>query len=193
MWKRLLIIAISMLMVVGFADVTISVPDLDQKIMRVTYTIVDKDAGDTGLVFPNDGYDFAAGDIKVISVTELNTEQELEYKIVRAPKNESKQAVDITYPNPVPKGGSFKIQVTVEAPSKYISKDSKGRYVFSYSTSHPNLFFVLPKGHAIVYANYPVLVYEKKGHTVVQVHFGNSYSDKVQKVIFKTRAFPTGH
>ena len=182
-------ILFSLVFLLGFipnvteADVTIRIVDLQSKIMRVTYTWIADVAGETYGIFPGgNGYEFASGPIKVISVIEKNTEQELDYEVVTAPKGGG-QSIKVIYPNPVPKGGNFKIEVTVEAKTNDISRDSKGRYVFTYRTAHV-AFFVLPEGHAIVYSNYPVLVYERKGRTVVQVK-----ETGMKKLIFKTRAF----
>ena len=91
----------------------------------------------------------------------------------------------VEYPNPVPKGGNYKLDVTIEAETEWISKDSKGKHVFTYKTGHV-AFFVLPKGHAVVYSNYPVLVYERRGNTVLQVKESGT-----KELIFKTMAFST--
>jgi hypothetical protein len=164
-----------------FADVTIRVTDLPNRIMRVTYLWIYNKAGDTQ--FTTGGLNFAKSPLKIVNVIEKNTEQKLHAEVVAAEKVPNSQAVRITFPNPVPKGGNYKIEVTVEAETDGIRRDANGRYAFTYETAH-TAFFVLPKGHAIVYSNYPVLVYERKGNTVLQVKESGK-----KKLIFKTRAF----
>jgi len=168
-----------------FAKVIITVPNVDERIMQVTYLWEINIEGEAQCIFPNTGYDFAKGPIKVISVIEKNTEQELEYEVVEVvDDSKKKQAVKVFFPTPIPKGGSFAIEVTVTAKTDFISIDKDGRYVFEYETGHYDAFFVLPKGHAITYCNYPVLVYEKTGSTVVLVR-----GEGTKNLIFKTRSF----
>ncbi len=163
-----------------YADVTIRVTDTNKRIMRVTYLWTDSKAGATK--FEAGPLLFASTPIKVISVIEKNTEQDLEAKIFQ---KDGKQWLLVEYPNPVPKGGNYKLDVTIEAETEWISKDSKGKHVFTYKTGHV-AFFVLPKGHAVVYSNYPVLVYERRGNTVLQVKESGT-----KELIFKTMAFST--
>lgn len=54
----------------AFADVTIRVIDVKQKIMRVTYTWTCCIPGESSGVLPNLGYTFTKSPIKVISVME---------------------------------------------------------------------------------------------------------------------------
>ena len=167
------------------ADVTIEVTDLEKKIMRVSYSITDNSAGNRSWTWPDNGLTYANSPLQNVSVIEKNTEQELDFTVVNAPRSNTHQALKIEYPNPIPKGGNYKLEVTAEATTEGITVDAKGRYVFRYSTGHI-AFFVLPKGHAIVYSNYPILVYEKKGRTVVQVK-----DPGTKDLLFKTRAFTT--
>ena len=181
----LLIIFLSFLYSSIFADVIINIVDVDRKIMRVTYRLSYDEPGSTASIFPSSGYSFASGPIEVIEVIEKNTAQKLVYKIMPAPKANTLQAVKFYFPNPIPKGGNYIVEITVEAQTNNITKDEQGRYVFTYETSHNNAFFILPKGHAIVFCNYPVLVYEREGRTVVQV-----MKEKGRKeLMIKTRAF----
>ncbi|BBO86148.1 hypothetical protein DSCO28_67140 [Desulfosarcina ovata subsp. sediminis] len=183
--KRILALATIILLVFltnhALADVTIRVTNLPNRIMRVTYLWIYDKAGDTQ--FTTAGLLFAKSPLKIVNVIEKNTEQELHAEVVSADKQPNAQAVRVTFPNPVPKGGNYKIEITVEAETDGISRDANGRYSFTYETGHI-AFFVLPKGHAVVYSNYPVLVYERKGNTVLQVKESGK-----KKLIFKTRAF----
>ncbi|WP_282016683.1 hypothetical protein [Marinifilum flexuosum] len=163
-----------------FADVTIRIIDATKKIMRVTYTYTDSDAGANTLVFPTDGFPFANSPLKVISVIEKNTEQDLEYQVV---ERRNGQSVKVYYTSPIPNGGNYTIEITAEAKTDNISVDSQGRFVFTYETGS-KAFFVLPQGHAVVYSNYPVLIYERKGSTVCHVRESGR-----KKLMFKTRAF----
>jgi|GEM_PF-1752622 len=181
----LLVIFLSFLYSSIFADVIITIVDVDKKIMRVTYNLLFDQPGLTEFIFPSSGYEFASGPIKVIEVIEKNTEQKLEYEIIPAPEANTLQAVKFYFPNPIPKGGNYRVEITVEAQTNNITKDKQGRYVFTYTTSHDNAFFILPKGHAIVFCNYPVLVYERVGRTVVQVIKGRGQKE----LMIKTRAF----
>ncbi len=164
----------------AFADVTIRVIDVKQKIMRVTYTWNCCIPGESSGVLPNLGYTFTKYPIKVISVIEKNTDQNIEFNIV---SKRNGQALELFYPNPIPKGGSYTIEVIIEAKTDNIKIDSEGRYVFNYETTH-EAFFVLPEGHALVYANYPVLIYERKNSTACHI---NGTGKK--NLIFKTRAY----
>jgi hypothetical protein len=155
--KRILAFVTIILLVVmtnhAFADVTIRITDLPNRIMRVTYLWIYNKAGDTQ--FTTAGLKFAKSSLKIVNVIEKNTEQELQAEIIAAKQEPNAQAVRVTFPNPVPKGGNYKIEVTVEAQTDGISRDANGRYAFTYETIH-TAFFVLPKGHAVVYSNYPV-------------------------------------
>ncbi|MBM9518740.1 hypothetical protein JWG39_02765 [Desulforhopalus vacuolatus] len=184
--KKVLLITVTLICLIitrsAFADLTIEIIDTEKKVMRVSYSITDNLAGKRFLTYPSDGFDYATSSLKNISVIEKNTEQELDFVVVKAPKAQNYEALKIEYPNPIPKGGNYKLQISVEATTNGISIDSKGRHVFKYSTVHPT-FFILPKGHAIVYSNFPVLVYEKQGKTVVQVKDSGN-----KDLLFKTRA-----
>jgi hypothetical protein len=163
------------------ADVTIQIPDLGNKMMRVTYLFVQTESGSKEMTTA--ALLFAKSPMKIIDAIEKNTDQELRSEVVPSKENPNLQAIRVIFPNPIPQGGNYKVEVTVEARTENISVDSEGRYVFTYSTGH-EAFFVLPKGHAVVYSNYPVLVYERKGNTVLQVKEGGT-----KELIFKTRAF----
>ena len=176
---------------VTFADVVIRVPDLDKRILRVTYTVAFDEPGSTETVFPNEGFDFATGELKVIKVAEEETGAELLYKIVTSPNDTNLKYLKIYFlkPIPQPKGlfndekEVYKVKLTVEAVSDKITKDKDGRYVFLYTTSQENSYFVLPQGHVLVYCNYPVLVNEDAGQIFVQVKQTGK-----KNLIFKTRA-----
>ena len=162
----------------SYAAVIIGVTDVEKRIMRVTYLWTDDRAGATELkVGP---FDFASTPIKIISAVEKNTGQELNAEIIQA---DGKQSILIKYPSPVPGGGHFKLDVTLEAQTEWISRDSNGRYAFTYKTGQETSF-VLPKGHAVVFSNFPVLVYEKEGNTVLHVQELGA-----KELILGTRAF----
>jgi hypothetical protein len=179
------------------AEVIVSIADLDNKVMRVTYNVTDNDAGKNSTVFPSNGYTFIKlnpededdkkddenieekYDFKVISVTEKNSEQALAYEVIEIA---DKPAIKVSYPNPVPAGGNYNLEVTVEAPTDNIAIDPEGRYEITYQTGLSSALFLLPKGHAVVYTNYPVLVHEKQGQTVVKVK-----QPGLKTIIIKTR------
>lgn len=165
----------------AYADVTIQIPNLGNKMMRVTYLFVETQSGSKEMTTA--ALPFAKSPMKIVDAIEKNTDQELRAEVVPSKENPNLQAIRVIFPNPIPQGGNYKVELTVEAQTENISVDPEGRYVFTYSTGH-EAFFVLPKGHAVVYSNYPVLVYERKGNTVLQVKEGGT-----KELIFKTRAF----
>jgi len=164
------------------ADVTLDIIDLHGKITRITNTINYNKEGIESAIFPSKGYKSFNKSLKVISAFEMNTEQEIDTKIIEY-NDKNYKSIELSFPNPIPKGGNYKIKLSVEGVTKNITQDKDGRYVFKYSTSG-EVFFVLPEGHAIVYSNYPVLVYEKKKRTVVQIKGKNN-----KNIIIKSRAF----
>ena len=180
MKKFFLVTLIVILSVNLFAqdDLTIKVVDVDKKIIQVTYTWTMAYGGTTSAILPDHGCDFTTYPIKVISVYEKNTDQKLEYSIV---DNVKGQSLDIKYPSPIPIGGSYTMIVTIEAKTDNITIDSEGRYVFKYETSQ-NPYFILPKGHFLVYSNYPVIMFERNGTTVCHVKKNGR-----DVVIFKTK------
>lgn len=167
---------------ISFADVTVEVTNLSRSMMRVTYVLEEtlENAKDTTL--PSNGFDFATGAIKVISVKELNTGQSLKYEII---KRNNLEAVKIYYPNPLPKGGNYKVECIVEAESDYIKKTADGLYEFTYTTGH-DAYFILPKDHAVVYSNLPIILYDKDGQIVVLVTADEFFP---HKIVLKTKSY----
>lgn len=176
---------------IATADITISVQDLDKKILRVTYTIAFDKPGATDAIFPEQGFDFATGKLNVLKVTDFETGTELLHEIVTLPNDTNLKSLKIYFlkPIPEPKGRGrhyeqevYKVKLTVEAETDKITKDKEGRYVFLFTTAHENSYFILPQGHVLVYCNYPVLVNEEEGQTFIQVKQTGK-----KNLIFKTR------
>lgn len=183
MKKIALIIALCFLAVnISFADVTIEITNLNQKIMRITYVLEETTERADDTTLPSNGFEFASGSIKVISVMELNTDQKLKYEIV---KINNKQSVKIYYPDPLPKGGNYKIECIVEAKSGNIKKTADGLYEFTYTTGH-DAYFILPGGHSVVYTNLPILLYDKDGRIVVLVKADEFFP---HKIVLKTKSY----
>jgi hypothetical protein len=173
------------------AEVMIQVPDVDSATMRVTYTVTAA-AGRSGTfggarketreyVFPTEGFSFASGPVTVGAVTESSSGKELAWEVVTAPGNASSEAIKIFYPHLLTRQGT-KTTFSVEARSRNVSKEDDGRFVFKYETSHKTTFEV-PKGHRLVYTNYPVTLYEKDGLT-----YAEATSTERKSLLFKTRA-----
>mgnify|MGYP006300983337 FL=1 len=182
--------------IVAEAKVTIEVLNPNEGKYQVTYELKVTKAHSTEYNFPRNGFLSRDRKIKVVSVKEKNTDQELKYEVVPA-KDKNGETVDGRYVvktkfvNPIPEGGNYILVYKVILYNKddcYI--DSDGRWLFQYSTGH-DAFFILPEGHAVVYANYPVLVYEKASRTVLQQKPMTDDNDdySYRKLIFKTREF----
>ena len=183
MKKLLIIIALCLSVLnISFADVTIEIMNLSQKTMRVTYILEETLENSKDTTLPSNGFEFASGSIKVISVRELNTEQPLKYEIV---KKNNLEAVKIYYPNPLPKGGNYRIECIVEAQSAFINKTADGLYEFSYFTGN-DAYFILPKDHAVVYSNLPIILYDKNGQIVVLVKEDEYFP---HKIVLKTKSY----
>ena len=178
----------------GFAQapsqhLTIEADRLSEGIARVTYVLVHSEPGQEYGEFPGNGLGMF-DEIISTRAFEVNTQQELPTELVPAqsPTVEGLQAVRFDFPNPVPLGGNYRTEVTIEGVANFIARDSAGRWEFSYGTGWNEVFFVLPLGHAIVYASEPILVYERAGSTVAQVRRAGSspFGDR-RYIIFKTR------
>jgi hypothetical protein len=162
------------------AQLTFEVLDLSQSTVRRTYTRTTTRAGATSdSIGPIAD---AAGSLAVVSCREKNTQQSCEAEGF----NDSRRGAWIRYrfPNPVPSGGSFTVDVAFDYRSTGISRDQDGRFAFEFSTGQ-EAFFVLPLGHALVYSNFPVLIYERDRSTVAQV----KPSGGNRGLMFKTRSF----
>jgi hypothetical protein len=162
------LIALFSIPVLTRADVRIQVANLKEKIMRVTYTWIFTTEGATQWVVQV-GEGFADGPLTVLSLKDKKTGENLRFKVVQyggsAYRN---QAVRMYFPNPIPKGGSYEVELTAEAVTKNITKDKKGLYVFRFDTAQA-ASFVLPEGHVLQYSNYTVKIQEQEGNRVLQV------------------------
>lgn len=177
------------------AKVTIEVLNPEEGKYLVTYLLTASKAHSTEYTFPSNGLISQDKKVEVVSITEKNTDQEFEYEVLPAEKDgavvEGRYKVKAKFINPVPEGGNYIIEYKVILFNKsecYIDKD--GRWLFRYATGH-DAFFILPKEHAVVYANFPVLVYEKKGRTVLQAKAkkDNKGNTVLRTLIFKTMSF----
>ena len=187
------------------ADVTIEVIEPEKGKFLVTYDLQAK--------YPDDRYHKTLKDFKsydrapaVISIREKNTGQEFKHDVMPSMKDDRivKGMYDIAalYNTiPLPRGWNYNLEFKVFLYNKEDSfADEKGRWVFQYKTSQKNAFFVLPENHTVVYSNFPVLINEKKGRTVLHVKFEtpnelkkapdafNQFSYK-NTLIFKTKEF----
>ncbi|HHG74893.1 MAG TPA: hypothetical protein ENK22_07585 [Persephonella sp.] len=172
---------------------TIEILDLKTNLLRITETFYFSEPDKLKARFCSVSFSMLEDPVKVVSIIEKNTEQELDYDLIpKAGRNGKYWTCDklrslmlnIEFPNPVPHGGYYSVEVVLEGNStnKYIYIDKKGRYVFKIP-ARGEIFFILPPNHTIVFSNYPVLIYEKKGRTVL--HIENI--KKTQTLIFKTR------
>lgn len=152
---------------VTYASVTITVDDLSSGIMRVTYVYTMNNSGQTSDVYgASDGFSFASGPISVISVIDSKADIELEYELIEA--ENGGEALKVYYMNPGSREKTHEIKITMEASTDDIYKDDEDRWVVKYVTAHI-AFFIIPEDHAIVYCNFPILIYEKSGRTVVRI------------------------
>jgi uncharacterized phage protein gp47/JayE len=173
----------------AFADVGIQIIDLEERKMLVTYLWNEERPGVTRAVYPEEGYLFASSPIEIVSAVERNSSRELKTAIV-APPNPQKtdpalQSVLVYFASPVPQKASFLVEVSVQAKTDNISRDPDGNYIINYYTRH-TAFFKLPPGHEIIYCNYPLLIYQIGGSTIVRVN----ESATPKKLIFKIRSYP---
>ncbi len=177
------------------AKVTIEVLDPAEWKYLVTYELKATEAHSTEYLFPSvPGFKSKSKVLEVLSITEKNTDQEFEYEIIPSKDKDGAPIegffqVKAIFINPIPQGGHYILEYKVILYNEedcFIDKD--GRWRFQYETAH-DAFFVLPKGHAVVYSNFPVLIYEKRGRTVLQnkVQTDSKSKKKVRrKLIFKT-------
>ncbi|MBN1648427.1 MAG: hypothetical protein JW874_10360 [Spirochaetales bacterium] len=166
----------------SFADVTVEMVDQTRNIMRAVYTFEETNEGAVNETFPNNGFTFNTGDIRVISVKELNTGKNLDYEII---KKGGKQSVKINYADPLPKGANYRIECIIEATTGNFKKVSAGIYELSFFTGY-DAYFVLPKDHALIYSNLPVLLYEKDGRIMVLVKADEFFP---HKIVLKTKDY----
>ena len=177
------------------AKVIIEVLDPAEWKYLVTYELKASKAHSTEHLFPSGlGLKSKSKILEVVSITEKNTDQEFEYEIIPGKDKdgapvEGRYKVKAIFINPIPQGGHYILEYRVILYNEedcFIDKD--GRWLFQYETTH-DAFFVLPKGHAVVYSNFPVLIYEKRGRTVLQnkVQIDSKSKKKLKrKLIFKT-------
>ena len=177
------------------ANVTIEVLDPAEGKFLVTYEVTATKAHSTELSFPRGGLPSRDKHLEVVSVTEKNTDQEFEHDILPYKGEtgavvEGRYVIKAKFTDPIPEGGKHVLEYKMILYNKarcFVDRD--GRWMFKYDTSC-DAFFVLPEGQAIVYANHPVLVYQKAGRTVLQQKADprKRGQDTVRKLIFKTHA-----
>lgn len=154
------------------ADVIIEVIEPKEGKFLVTYDLQAK--------YPDDAYSKTLSGFKshdkapeVVSIVDKNTDEKFGHDIM--PSMNANRFVKGEYDimakyKPIPRGRHYYLEFKVFLYNKGDSfVDEEGRWVFQYKTSQKNAFFILPKNHAVVYSNLPVLVYEKKGRTVLHV------------------------
>ena len=181
---------------VAEAKVTIEVLDPAEGKYLVTYELTATQAHSTEYSFPSNGMPSKDKPLEVVAVTEKNTDQQFEHQVLpykdkNGTVEDGRYVVKAKFINPIPEGGNYILEYKVILYNKadcYI--DTDGRWLFEYVTGH-DAFFILPAGQAVVYANYPVLVYEKAGRTVLQqkAQPGKEGEAAIRKLIFKTHAF----
>ena len=138
----------------------------------VTYDVNVTKAESTEYVFPNHGLISDDKKIDVVSVRETNANQKLEHEILPGIDSEKKPVpgryrVKAKFINPLPEKSVYTLEYKVILYNKndcYVDED--GRWVFRYSTGH-DAFFVLPKNHVVVFADFPVVIFEQQGRTVL--------------------------
>ncbi|MBI1387336.1 MAG: hypothetical protein GC154_02680 [bacterium] len=179
--------ALTAFCITSFADVTMEVIDLTNRRVELTYTVADNLAGNTTFLFPSGGFycDTLAAPVKVVTVQDMKTRQELQYDVVDAKATNLPQ-LKIKYPTAVSKGEpkQLLIRVQLTLPVSDIGVDQQNRYYFVYETSHP-FEFIIPFNHYVVYTSIPMLVYE----TESMVTLKNEQKEN-RKILIKTRPIP---
>ncbi len=170
------------------SKVTYEVNDVASRQVELTYDVEDGLAGNQVFLFPSGGFihDDTQGDLEVISVFDMNTQEELDYEIKRVKENNNPQ-LRITYTKPVPKTTTkqLRIRVRLNAPAAEVGEDKMGRVFFAYETSH--LFeFIMPDNHYLVYSNVPIIVFERESQIVLR-----NDNTKLRNIVIKTRPLPT--
>jgi hypothetical protein len=171
---------------VASASLTISMPSLKDSVMRVEYTFLAEGRGTKEYVFPDNGFNFAAGPLHVLSVSETESGKELGWEMATPKSPPQKQAIKIFFAYPLT-GKGVETRVVAEAKTRNMSVDEVGRFTYRYSTSH-DVKFELPAGQAVVYTNYPVTVYEQAGHTVLEIRGTGG----AKELMIKTRELKAG-
>lgn len=184
---RLIPIVALLFAVTTQAKVTYEVLDVATRSIELTYDVEDGLPGNQVFLFPSGGYihDDTQGDIEVLSVFDLSTQEELNYEIKRVQANNNPQ-LRVTYTKPVPKNNKkqLRIRVRLNAPAAEIGEDSAGRTFFAYETSH-TFEFIMPENHYLVYSNVPVIVFERESQIVLR-----NDNTQMRNIVIKTRPLP---
>ncbi len=148
----------------GWADVTFEVLDADKRLVRLTYDLEDRQAGNQTFLFPERGF-IHEGDkesFKVESVVNPDRQEHLDFWIEYMPDT-GYPRLKIRYNTPIKQGNSQPLRVVVHTilSKEEVYIDALNRLVLSYETSHP-IVFVLPKGFMLTETNQPVWLYEKE-------------------------------
>ena len=193
---------------VSRADVTIEVLEAKEGKFLVTYEIYSDTPRSTGQTIS--GLSSIEEPPEVLSVTEKNSKKKLQYDVLpmrdKSGVFKGQYRIRAKYDNPIPQGEHYILEYRIILYNKEnCYEDQEGRWVFRYETSHSQVFFTLPKEHAIVNSNFPALIYEEEGRTIVQAKIysevpryitkggklipNKAYKDTKRTLVYKTRAF----
>ncbi|MDP8244015.1 MAG: hypothetical protein P9L94_08045 [Candidatus Hinthialibacter antarcticus] len=184
---RLIPIIALLFAITAQANVTYEVVDVASRAVELTYDVEDALTGNQVFLFPSGGFihDDTQGDLEVLSVFDMSTQEELNYEIKRVQVNNNPQ-LRIMYTKPVPRNSKkqLRIRVRLNAPSAEIGEDNAGRTFFAYETSH-TFEFIMPDNHYLVYSNVPVIVFERESQIVLR-----NDNTKMRNIVIKTRPLP---
>lgn len=105
--------------------------------------------------FPDDGFSFADDSIKVVSVTNLNTGEDLRWSLVPAKNDPNLKMLQVSYQVQFSQGEvtkKFPVLLVVEAQTKNITTRQDGTLNISYYTGH-DITLVIPEGKCLVETN----------------------------------------
>lgn len=191
---------------VARANVTIEVLEPKEGKFLVTYEIYSDTPRSTGQTIS--GLVSTERPPEILSVMEQGAKKKLAYEILPMREKggvfEGKYRVRAKYATPIPQGQHYILEYRIilyNMENCYV--DPEGRWVFQYETTHSEILFILPKGHAIVNSNFPALIYEKGDRVVVQAKMPSSipryitkggklvlnkaYKDTKRTLLYKTR------
>jgi hypothetical protein len=204
------IICLALLLIasVSRANVTIEVLEPQKGKFLVTYEIYSEKPNSSGQTIS--GLSSIENPPEVLSVIEKNSKQQLDYDVfpIRDTSGvfRGRYKVKANYKTPIPAGQYYIIEYRIILYNKkncFVDQDEN--WVFQYETTHSQIFFILPKDHAIIYSNFSALIYEEDERTVVQAKICSSvpryitkrgkvvlneeYRDTKRTMIYKTRSF----
>ena len=173
MRNRLTIVTFATLLAAAAnAKTTIEIVDAGAGTFSVIHEWTDKKAGNTSeTLVPV----YFGEIVEVVEVVDVERDQELRWEQNR--KEDAEYLIRFFYTNPIPQGGRITIRVKARMKSTQVASVAASGKTSILSIDagarRNGDLVILPFGYAVVHCSHPVLVYEKKGKTVVAYAHGS--------------------